>query len=58
MSSTDGRHAPLQDDGIVRHVGVSNFSPKRWQAAERGARRPVLSNQVQFSLVQRKPDAG
>lgn len=45
----------LQDDGIVRHVGVSNFSADRWQGAERDLGGPVLSNQVHFSLLQRKP---
>jgi aryl-alcohol dehydrogenase-like predicted oxidoreductase len=46
----------LQDQGIVDHVGVSNFSAARWEAAERALDRPVASNQVHFSLLQRKPD--
>lgn len=46
----------LQDAGIVDHVGVSNFSADRWEAAERDLGRPVVSNQVHFSLLQRKPD--
>ncbi len=45
----------LVDDGIVRHVGVSNFSLARWQAAEAALGNPVLSNQVRFSLVDRRP---
>jgi aryl-alcohol dehydrogenase-like predicted oxidoreductase len=45
----------LQDDGLIRHVGVSNFSTKRWKAAEDALGRPVLSNQVQFSLLAPKP---
>lgn len=48
----------LQDDGIIKNVGVSNFSPDRWAAAERELGRPVVSNQVHFSLLQRKPDRG
>jgi aryl-alcohol dehydrogenase-like predicted oxidoreductase len=48
----------LLDAGIARHVGVSNFSLRRWQAAERALGAPVLSNQVQYSLVARRPDAG
>ena len=43
------------DQGLVRHVGVSNYSLARWEAAERTLGRPVLSNQVQFSLVARGP---
>jgi len=47
----------LQQAGVVTHVGVSNFSLARWQAAEAALGSPVLSNQVQYSLVARKPDA-
>ncbi len=42
---------------IVEHVGVSNFSLARWQAAEAAYGGPVLSNQVRFSLVDRRPHA-
>ena len=45
----------LVDAGVVNHVGVSNFSLARWQEAESVYGRPVLSNQVQFSLVDRRP---
>jgi aryl-alcohol dehydrogenase-like predicted oxidoreductase len=41
--------------GVVRHVGVSNFSLSRWQAAETAFGGPVLSNQVRFSLLDRRP---
>jgi aryl-alcohol dehydrogenase-like predicted oxidoreductase len=47
----------LVDGGVVDRVGVSNFSLRRWRAAERAFGRPVLSNQVQYSLAVRKPDA-
>ncbi len=47
----------LQRTGIVTDVGVSNFSLARWRAAEEALGAPVLSNQVQYSLVARKPDA-
>jgi aryl-alcohol dehydrogenase-like predicted oxidoreductase len=47
----------LTDAGVVRHVGVSNFSLGRWRAAERALGAPVLSNQVQYSLAVRAPDA-
>ncbi|MFL6242690.1 MAG: aldo/keto reductase [Acidimicrobiia bacterium] len=46
----------LLDEGLVRHVGVSNFPLGRWEDAERVLGRPVLSNQVQYSLAQRKPE--
>ena len=38
-------------------VGVSNFSLEKWHASEEALGSPVLSNQVQYSLVARKPDA-
>ncbi len=47
----------LQKAGVVIDVGVSNFSLDRWRAAESALGSPVLSNQVQYSLVARKPDA-
>jgi aryl-alcohol dehydrogenase-like predicted oxidoreductase len=46
----------LQQAGIVTDVGVSNYSLARWRAAEDALGSPVLSNQVQYSLVARKPD--
>jgi aryl-alcohol dehydrogenase-like predicted oxidoreductase len=46
----------LQDEEIVDKVGVSNFSASRWAAAEHALGRPVATNQVHFSLLQRKPD--
>ena len=56
-STMDGMRR-LQDAQIVDHVGVSNFSEERWAAAERALGRPVATNQVHFSLLQRKPDRG
>jgi aryl-alcohol dehydrogenase-like predicted oxidoreductase len=47
----------LEQRGLVDHVGVSNFSLSRWRAAEAALRGPVLSNQVQYSLVDRRPEA-
>jgi aryl-alcohol dehydrogenase-like predicted oxidoreductase len=47
----------LFDAGVVRNVGVSNYSLARWQAAEKAFGGPVLSNQVQYSLAFRKYDA-
>ncbi len=46
----------LQQAGVVRHVGVSNFSLDRWRAAEAEFGSPVISNQVQYSLAVRAPD--
>jgi aryl-alcohol dehydrogenase-like predicted oxidoreductase len=46
----------LQDVGLVEHVGVSNYSLARWREAERALGRPVLSNQVQYSLAHLAPE--
>ena len=47
----------LRDVGLVDDVGVSNYKLSRWQRAEAALGAPVLSNQVQFSLVARGPMA-
>jgi aryl-alcohol dehydrogenase-like predicted oxidoreductase len=46
----------LQDVGLVGEVGVSNYGLARWQQAEAALGRPVLSNQVRYSLVDRRPE--
>jgi aryl-alcohol dehydrogenase-like predicted oxidoreductase len=43
----------LVESGLVGHAGVSNHSLEAWQAAEDAFGGPVLSNQVEFSLVNR-----
>jgi aryl-alcohol dehydrogenase-like predicted oxidoreductase len=48
--------ANLVRDGVVRHVGVSNYSLGRWQAGEEALGAPVVSNQVHYSLVHRGPE--
>jgi aryl-alcohol dehydrogenase-like predicted oxidoreductase len=58
LRSTMAGMRRLQEGGVVRHVGVSNFSEARWKAAERALGTPVLSNQVRYSLVARKPERG
>jgi aryl-alcohol dehydrogenase-like predicted oxidoreductase len=46
----------LQAGGLVGEVGVSNYSLARWQRAEAALRSRVLSNQVRYSLVDRRPE--
>ncbi|BCJ58377.1 aldo/keto reductase [Micromonospora endophytica] len=46
----------LQDVGLVGEVGVSDYSLRRWQVAEVALGRRVLSNQVRYSLLDRKPE--
>ena len=53
IGSTMRGMARMLQAGLVRHAGVSNFSLARWQEAEQALGRPVMSNQVQYSLVVR-----
>ena len=41
----------LLDSGDIGAVGVSNYSLERWQKADAALGRPVISNQVDFSLA-------
>ncbi len=47
----------LVRDGMVRHIGVSNFNPAQVQRArEHLAREDVVSNQIHYNLLRRKPE--
>jgi aryl-alcohol dehydrogenase-like predicted oxidoreductase len=46
----------LQRVGLVSDVGVSNYSLRRWRAAEQALGSRVLSNQVRYSLADRSPE--
>ena len=41
----------LHKDGLIRHVGVSNFGPKSLQVALDTSDMPISLNQVSFSMV-------
>ena len=43
------------DAGIARRVGVSNHGLGAWRALEAALRRPIVSNQVRFSLARPSP---
>lgn len=45
----------LLDQGVIRHAGVSNYSLAAWRRAERALGRPLVSNQVRFSLASPSP---
>jgi len=45
----------LLEDEVIRRVGVSNYSLRGWRVAERALGRPVVSDQVQFSLAHPSP---
>jgi aryl-alcohol dehydrogenase-like predicted oxidoreductase len=41
----------LLDSGVIGAAGVSNYSLSRWRKADAALGRPVISNQVEFSLA-------
>ncbi|RDH76910.1 aldo/keto reductase [Mycolicibacterium moriokaense] len=45
----------LLDDGRIGAAGVSNYSLERWRKADAALGRPVISNQVSFSLAHPQP---
>jgi aryl-alcohol dehydrogenase-like predicted oxidoreductase len=45
----------LLDSGAIGAAGVSNYSLSRWQKADAALGRPVISNQVHFSLAHPAP---
>jgi aryl-alcohol dehydrogenase-like predicted oxidoreductase len=45
----------LLDDGRIGAAGVSNYSLARWRKADAALGRPVISNQVHFSLAHPQP---
>ena len=48
--------ADLQQEGKIRHLALTNFDTERLRViADHGI--PIVSNQVQYSLVDRRPEA-
>lgn len=47
--------ADLLDAGRIGAAGVSNYSLERWRKADAALGRPVISNQVHFSLAHPQP---
>jgi aryl-alcohol dehydrogenase-like predicted oxidoreductase len=45
----------LLDSGAIGAAGVSNYSLARWKKADAALGRPVISNQVSFSLAHAAP---
>jgi aryl-alcohol dehydrogenase-like predicted oxidoreductase len=46
----------LRNGGLIGQVGVSNYGLRRWRAAEAALGAPVVSNQVRYSLLTRRPE--
>jgi len=44
----------LLDEGYIKQVGVSNFTLEQWKQAEEALGSPIISNQVQYHLLNRQ----
>jgi aryl-alcohol dehydrogenase-like predicted oxidoreductase len=51
LTRTMSGMAMLQREDSVKEVGVSNFSLSRWRRAEKALGAPVITNQVDYSLL-------
>ena len=45
----------LQDEGIIRHIGLTNFDTERMQIMM-DSDLQIVSNQVQYSIIDRRPE--
>lgn len=54
IAETIGALEGLVDEGLIRFIGVSNFSADQLKAAQDAARRyPIVSNQIRYNLFDR-----
>ena len=59
ISETMRAMEKLVSDGLIRHIGVSNFSVEQMNEAQQSlSHEKIVSNQVEFSLIDRSVEAG
>jgi diketogulonate reductase-like aldo/keto reductase len=59
VSETMRAMEKLAGDGLIRHIGVSNFSVEQMKEAQESlSHEKLASNQVEFSLIDRSVEAG
>lgn len=46
----------LIEEGLVRYIGVSNFSVKQMREAQGLTKNKIITNQVEYSLLNREPE--
>jgi predicted oxidoreductase len=54
-ADTGGALDALVASGKVRHVGVSNFKPHDWTLLQSAMRAPLVTNQIEISLLHTDP---
>ena len=47
----------LVDDGLVKHIAVSNFSKDSLILAQSYSKHPIVANQVHYNLIYREPES-
>src|SRR6266705_6356437 len=58
ISETMKAMEKLVNDGLIRHIGVSNFSVDQMKEAQQSlSHEKIVSNQVEFSLIDRSVEA-
>ena len=59
ISETMRAMEKLVSDGLIRHIGVSNFSVEQMKEAQQSlSHEKIVSNQVEFSLIDRSVETG
>ncbi len=56
LEETLGAMDHAVDEGLVKHVGVSNFNISQLQAAQALSKHPIVQNQVHYNLRFREPE--
>lgn len=46
----------LVEDGLVKFIGVSNFSISQFQQAQKFTKNKIITNQVEYSLLNKNPE--
>ena len=54
ISETMGAMDHLVEEGLIKHIGVSNFSLQQFKEAEMYTKNKIICNQIPYSLVNRK----
>ena len=54
LDRTMGALRELMESGQVRQVGVNNFGLSQWRRGEAALRSPLISNQVEYHLLERR----
>src|SRR3989344_5237732 len=46
----------LKDEGLIRNIGVSNFSVSSLKAAQQASKNKIVVNQVHYNFIYREPE--